>query len=170
MAANKTPIATDSAASLHDLIGDDATATFENDPKFIDSNPTDTASSEHVTLRDTDDVEDSDEEEDEEEEEDEDEDEDFDDEDEEEEETSGDVLRTAEANDLRGRGRNAHQAVEKELEEMQDEDDAGQEAVPEEQNGGDNPQVDRAIDSALRMSTMAFAATRLRANATLWSR
>jgi hypothetical protein len=86
MAATKTPIASDSAAELRDLVGDDATAEFESDPKFIDSNPTDHASSEHVTLRDSDDTEDSEEEIDEEDEEDEDEedeeaDEDFDEED-----------------------------------------------------------------------------------------
>ena len=88
MAEKKIPIATDSAAELHELIGDDATATFESDPNFVDSNPTADASSEHVTLRDTDDTEDSEEEEDEEGSEDEDdddvedEDEDEDDEDE----------------------------------------------------------------------------------------
>ena len=82
MAEIKFPVATDSVDALHDLIGDDATATFENDPKFIESNPSDNASSEHVSLRDTDDTEDSDEEDDEDEDEDdaEDEDEDFEDE------------------------------------------------------------------------------------------
>ena len=64
--ATQTPIATDSAAELNEIIGDDATATFENDPKFIDSDPTGTASSENVEVqRDTDDTEDSEEEEDE---------------------------------------------------------------------------------------------------------
>jgi hypothetical protein len=68
MAATKTPLATDSAAELRDLIGDDATATFESDPKFIDSDPTDNASSENIEVqRDTDDTEDSEEEEEEEE-------------------------------------------------------------------------------------------------------
>jgi hypothetical protein len=63
MAATKNFIATDSAAELHKLIGDDATATFESDPTFIDSNPTETASSENVEVqRDTDDSADSDEE------------------------------------------------------------------------------------------------------------
>jgi hypothetical protein len=104
MAANKTPIATDSAAELRDLVGDDATAEFENDPKFIDSNPTDRASSEHVTLRDSDDTEDSgeeideeDEDEDDEGEEDEESDEDFDDEEEEEDDTeeSGSIVMRA---------------------------------------------------------------------------
>jgi len=87
----KTSIASDSAAALHDLIGDDATAEFESNPKFIGSNPTDRASSEHVTLRDSDDTEDSEEEDEEfdeeeedehdEDEEDEEMDEDFDEED-----------------------------------------------------------------------------------------
>jgi ribonuclease E len=64
--ATQTPIATDSAAEMNEIIGDDATATFENDPKFIDSDPTGTASSENVEVqRDTDDTEDSEEEDDE---------------------------------------------------------------------------------------------------------
>lgn len=55
--------ATDSARDLHDLVGDDATAEFENDPKFEDSDPTASASSESLgAMRDTDDEEDSDEE------------------------------------------------------------------------------------------------------------
>jgi hypothetical protein len=66
MASTETPIATDSAAEMNDIIGDDATATFESDPKFIDSDPTGTASSENVAVqRDTDDTADSEEEEDE---------------------------------------------------------------------------------------------------------
>lgn len=86
MVATKTSIASDSAAELRDLVGDDATAGFESDPTFIDSNPTNRFSSEHITLRDTDDTEDSDEEDEEFDEEDEDEDdeeadEDFDEED-----------------------------------------------------------------------------------------
>ncbi len=40
--------ATDSAAELRPLIGDDSTATFENDPTFVDSNPTGSASSENL--------------------------------------------------------------------------------------------------------------------------
>jgi hypothetical protein len=103
MAVNKTPIATDSAAELRGLIVDNATAEFESDPKFIDSNPTDRASSEHVTLRDSDDTEDSEEEideEDEEDEEDEDEedeesDEDFDDEEEDDTEEFGSIAMRA---------------------------------------------------------------------------
>jgi hypothetical protein len=85
MAVTKTPIAPDSAAELHGLIGDDATATFESDPKFIDSDPTDNASSENIEVqRDTDDTEDSEEEIDEE-------DEDFDEDDEDDEEEEVEV-------------------------------------------------------------------------------
>jgi hypothetical protein len=55
--------ATDSARDLRDLVGDDVTADFETDPKFIDSNPTADASSENLAaLRDTDDEEESDDE------------------------------------------------------------------------------------------------------------
>ena len=63
----KNEIATDSAETLRKLTGDDATATFEDDPKFVESNPTGNASSENVEVqRDTDDLEDSEEEEDDE--------------------------------------------------------------------------------------------------------
>lgn len=64
MASTVNTPATDSARELHDLIGDDATATFEADPKFVGSNPGGEGSSENVReqARDTDDVEDSDEE------------------------------------------------------------------------------------------------------------
>ncbi len=56
-------ILTDSEADLRPLIGDDATATFENDPKFVDANPGATGSSENVEeQRDTDDTADSEEE------------------------------------------------------------------------------------------------------------
>lgn len=47
MPTQPTP-ATDSAAELHKLIGDDATATFESDPTFVESNPTSSASSENL--------------------------------------------------------------------------------------------------------------------------
>ncbi len=47
MPIQSTP-ATDSAAELHKLIGDDATATFESDPTFIESNPTSSASSDNL--------------------------------------------------------------------------------------------------------------------------
>jgi hypothetical protein len=95
MAKTHSSIATDSAEELHALIGDDSTATFENDSNFIESNPTANASTESVIVqRDTDDVADSDEEVEEEEledEDDEDEDEDVE-EDEEDEEAETDLV------------------------------------------------------------------------------
>ncbi len=51
MAINQDLPATDSAAALHELIGQDSTATFENDPKFVDSDPTVDASSENLQTR-----------------------------------------------------------------------------------------------------------------------
>ncbi len=51
MAINQDLPATDSAAALHELIGEDSTATFENDPKFAESNPTGDASSENLQTR-----------------------------------------------------------------------------------------------------------------------
>ncbi len=56
-------IATDSEVALHEVTGDDATATFEDDPRFIGSNPGAEGSSANVEeQRETDDTEDSDEE------------------------------------------------------------------------------------------------------------
>ena len=169
MAENKIPIATDSAAELHELIGDDATATFESDPNFVDSNPTADASSEHIELRDTDDMEDSEEEEDEEglededddveddeDEDDEDEDEDDDEFEDAEDDDDPDELRTAEPRDVHGPGKHSRTDIEKELEEMEDE--AGEENVEEapeideEEEGEERRYADRAIDEALRMS------------------
>ena len=62
--SDKNPMpATDSARDLRNLVGDDVTADFESDPKFVDSSPTADASSENLAvLRDTDDEEDSDDE------------------------------------------------------------------------------------------------------------
>jgi hypothetical protein len=98
--ATKDFPATDSASALHDLIGDDATATFESDPKFIDADPTATASSENVEeQRDTDDIEEDDEDEDdlddedlddEDDDDEEDEDDDFDDDDDDDDEEDDD--------------------------------------------------------------------------------
>ena len=71
---DKNPMpATDSARDLRNLVGDDVTADFETDPKFVDSSPATGASSENLAaMRDTDDEEESDDElEDEDEEEDE---------------------------------------------------------------------------------------------------
>jgi len=179
VAEKKIPIATDSAAELHELIGDDATATFESDPNFVDSNPTADASSEHVTLRDTDDTEDSEEEEDEEglEDEDdddvEDDDEDEDDEDEDddddefeddEEEDDPDVLRAAEPTNVHGPGKRSKTEIERELEEMEDEN-AGDEGIdaPEDENGEEEKDdeewhAERGVDAALRMRASATAA------------
>jgi len=65
MTRTHSSIATDSETELRDLIGDDATATFEDDPKFIESNPGAEASSENVAVqRDTDDAQEDDEDED----------------------------------------------------------------------------------------------------------
>jgi hypothetical protein len=64
MARTHSSIAIDSAAELEELVGNDATATIESDPKFMDTVGTETASSENVEVqRDTDDTEDSEEEE-----------------------------------------------------------------------------------------------------------
>ena len=62
--SDKNPMpATDSARDLQNLVHDDVTADFENDPTFVDSNPTANASSENLAvMRDTDDEEDSDDE------------------------------------------------------------------------------------------------------------
>ena len=81
-------IATDSANDLHKIIGTDSTATFEDDPTFVDSNPGAGGSSENVEeQRDTDDTADSDEElEDEDVLDEEDDEDEFDDEDEDDEE------------------------------------------------------------------------------------
>ena len=177
MAEKKIPVATDSAAELHELIGDDATATFESDPNFVNSNPTADASSDHIELRDTDDMEDSDEEEDEIDSDDEDDDEDDDEEDEDEddegdedddvdfedeEDDDPDVLRTAEPRDVHGPGKHSRLDIEKELEEMEDEvgkedvEDAP-EAEEEEEEGGERRHANLGIDAALGMSAGTMA-------------
>ena len=49
--SDKNPMpATDSARDLRNLVGDDVTADFESDPKFVDSNPTADASSENLAV------------------------------------------------------------------------------------------------------------------------
>ncbi len=161
MAVNKNSIATDSAAELHELIGDDSTATFESDPNFVDSNPTADASSDHIELRDTDDMEDSDEEEDEAELEDEDaddEDEDEEDDGDEEEDDEDEVLRTAEPTNVHGTGKHSRIDIEEELNEMEDE--VGEREVKdapdaelEEEEGEEKEHVERGVDAALRMSS-----------------
>lgn len=91
MPANKAVPATDSSRDLRRLVGDDATADFENDPTFAESNPTASASSENLALqRDTDDLEESEDEIEEEDEDDEDE-EDLEDEEYEDEDDDEDV-------------------------------------------------------------------------------
>ncbi len=63
MPRTQTPIATDSETDLRKVVGPDATADFEADPKFINANPTADSSSENLAARDTDDLADSEEEE-----------------------------------------------------------------------------------------------------------
>ena len=118
----KNPMpATDSARDLRNLVHDDATAEFETDPKFIDSNPTADASSENLAvLRDTDDEEESDDElEDEEEDEEFDDDEDLEDDD--------DVDPEAEYDD------------EEEEEEEFDDDEEEEDEEDDEDEVGSNP-------------------------------
>jgi hypothetical protein len=193
MAANKTPVASDSAASfdsaarLRDLIGEDASATFESDPNFIDSNPGNDGSSDNLTLRDTDDTEDSEEEDEEfeeedddsgedgEEEEDDDSDEEEDEDDEEEDEEDDDaeigsgVLRMAEPINVHGPGKHSRNDIEEELEEMEEEggveDDAeSDDAESVEETDDDDPKIDRGIDAALRMGTRAGTASEFAAD------
>ena len=181
MAVIKTPLAMDSAAVLHELIGEDATAMFENDPKFIDSDPTSGSSSENVVLqRDTDDTEDSEEEEEEEdeefdeEEEEEDEEEDDFDSDEEEEEIGAIAILASGSTNLRGPVVNGNTSVESELEELEQDDDAGDGTVDEDEyvieggedgsGGSDSPQTDHVIDAALRMSALAAVTSEYAAN------
>jgi hypothetical protein len=181
MATTKTPISSDSAATLRDLIGDDASATFESDPNFIYSDAGASGSSNHISLRDTDDTADSEEEEDEtfddddgedEEDEDDDEEEDEEEEDEDEdeedddEEIDGDVLQMAEPVNVHGPGKHDRADIEEELEEMEEEtgeeDDA--ESVEETEPDGDDPRVDRGIDAALRMSALVAGGSEFTAN------
>lgn len=149
MAEMQTSLAPDNATELREVIGDDATATFESDPKFIDSDwdryaSAGNASAGNVAVqRDTDDTEDSEEEEDEldddddgdefeEEEEEEDDDDDDEDEDEEEDEevdedadeVGASALRTAGSTDLRGRVVKGMMYMKSALDE---DDDAGDE-------------------------------------------
>jgi len=194
MAAIKSSIAPDSAEELHDLVGDDATATFESDPKFIDSDSTGTASSENVEVqRDTDDVEDSEEEVDEEDDELEDEDieddedlddeeeeddDDLDDDDEDEDEVEDDEeevgalgARAAEGNGRRSSIEDLPSSDDAALEEDDDAGDEGEmedeyeiEGGSEEETGDDSPAEDRAVDAALRMSAMVAVVAEFAAN------
>ncbi len=167
MTAITTRIAFDSAAEFCGLIGNDTTATFENNPSFIDSDP---AWRKAIDLRDTDDTEDSEEEEEEFDEED---DEDEFDEDDDEDEPGAGVLRTTGSTNVRGPVKNRKRDVEAELEEMDEVDRNGAESIEEDVEAGmdideagrDNPHVDRAIDAALRMRALAGAAAEFAASA-----
>jgi hypothetical protein len=136
MANTHSSIATDSAAELRKLVGDDATADFEADPKFVDSNPTETASSENVEVqREADDVEDSEEEDDDELDEEDEEDEDDDVEDDELDEEDDD---------------------EDEDDEDDDEDDI-EEGVDEDNLDDDDMDTDEVADPALRRKILVRA-------------
>lgn len=188
MSATKTPVAPDSAVELHGLIGDDATATFESNPGFIDSDPAGHASSGNIEVqRDTDDTEDSEEEEDELDDEDEDDDEELEDEDEEDEDGENfsdddeedddedevgvmGVQATGSTN-LRGPVVNGKTSVKSALEE---DDDAGDESEAQddyvieggsdETDGGDSAETDRGIDAALRMNALVTVAAEFAAS------
>lgn len=161
MAATKTSIAPDSATDLHDLIGDDATATFESDPKFIDSDPTESASSGNIAVqRDTDDVEDSTEEDDELEDEDDDEeyeedDEDYEDEDEDEDEEDEDEDGVAGMAAAEIGGNEVFSAGSSEA--LEDEDDDAD-------FDSDSASTDRVVDAALRMNAMVAVFAEFAAN------
>jgi hypothetical protein len=154
------PIATDSAAELHEIVGDDSTATFENDPKFIDSDPTDTASSENVEVqRDTDDTEDSEEEIDEEDDDLEDEDDDLDEEDDEEDDEIDDE--GEDEDDLAAAARleaSGLTSVRVHAAERADEDDDAGDVDPgvdEDEIADDDLDTDRVADAVLRMRALA---------------
>ena len=166
MATTNLRIATDSATELHNLIGDDAIATFESDPKFIDADPTESASSGNIAVqRDTDDTEDSAEEEDEladndEFEDDEDEDEDEEDGEAFEDEDGVTAVAAAGLSGPRGSDTDAGVSADREADVDADED---VEYVRIEADDGDSASTERAVDAALRMSAMvavvsAFAA------------
>jgi ribonuclease E len=138
MANTHSSIATDSAAELRKLVGDDATADFEADPKFVDSNPTETASSENVEVqREADDVEDSEEEDDDE----------LDEEDEDEEDEDDDV----EDDEL-----DEEDDDEDEDDEDDDEDDI-EEGVDEDDLDDDDMDTDEVADPALRRKILVRA-------------
>ena len=158
-----TPIATDSAAEMQEIVGDDSTATFEDDPKFVDSDPTGTASSENVEVqRDTDDVEDSEEEEDDEfvdddefEDDDEEDDELPDEEDDENELVAVDVLGASGLTSVRGHTVRVKAA--------DGDDDAGDidPGVDEGDIDSDDLDTDRVVDAALRMRALVAVTAEL---------
>jgi len=119
--SHKNPMpATDSARDLRNLVGDDVTADFETDPKFVDSNPTAEASSENLALRDTDDEEESDDELEDEDDEDDDEDD--------EDEDDDDIDPEAEYDD-----------EDEEEEELDDDDDEDEDTDDEDEVGSSDP-------------------------------
>lgn len=149
MASTKTRIAPDSARDLHELIGDDATATFESDPKFLDSDPTESASSGNVAVqRDTDDLEDSDEE-DREELEDEDEAEGGEDEDGEDEDEDGEDGEDEDGEDV------DEGADDEEDDGVEDEDDD-----EEEEDGEDDEEREEDDEDGLKVMATREAAGR----------
>ena len=146
--------ATDSAQTLRELVGNDPTATFEDDPTFVNSNPAYSASSENLgaategddtdlaedgDVDESDDVIDSDDddfeedtEEDEEDEED-DLDDDLDDEDEDDTEEAGTPLRAAAPGDL------DDDSNDDGREDAADEDDLNADAQDDLDGSGDSP-------------------------------
>jgi hypothetical protein len=170
-----TPIATDSAAELHQIVGDDSTATFEDDPKFVDSDPTGTASSENLEVqRDTDDLEDS-------EEEDEEADDDLDDDDledegdeevdddlaaEEEDEEDDEEDDVAAAAKLQASGLTSVRSHSASAGADDDDDDAGDvdPGVDEDEIYADDLYADRIVDTTLRMAAMMAVTSELAAS------
>jgi hypothetical protein len=156
-----TPIATDSAAEMHEIVGDDSTATFEDDPTFVDSDPTDTASSENVEVqRDTDDVEDS-------EEEDEEADEFEDDELEDEDEEDDDELVDEEGDDdlavaVDALGASGLTSVRVHTATDGDDDTVDVDpGVDEDDIDADDLDTDRVVDAALRMNSLVAVTAEL---------
>jgi hypothetical protein len=156
MARTHSSIATDSEEALRDIVGPDATAGFEDDPKFIDADPTSTASSDNVAVqRDTDDLEDSEEEELESEEDeddvddvdDEDEDVDEDEEDEEVDDEAEAALQTKTFDDL-----------------GEEDDDAGdvEAGLDEDTLDEDDLDTDRVTDAALSLDPVLRMAAAMR--------
>jgi len=130
-------LATDSEKDLRTSIGDDATATFESDPTFVESNPGADGSSENVEeQRDTDDLEDSDEEIEDED--------DLDDEDEELE----DEVAASPAIHARG-----------DVEEDDDEGDVDQ-GVDEDALDDDDMDTDQVAERAVRMGALSAVRTK----------
>lgn len=108
-----------------------------------------------LVLRDTDDTEDSDEEEDEAEAE-----------ETEEEDPDSDVLWAAEPNAVHGHGKPSREEIEEELEEMESEEGVEDPDAAEEEAEKDEKRatVDRAIDSALRMSALVAVVSEIAAD------